>query len=208
MPFRGRATPQCSHATPTRAAARPCSTTKSLQTRGENLSVCAPVSRRGRGTSRRAARRRRGASCEPRSCGRAPTLEGRRERGSGRLPSLRLARHGTWAPDPQLVHPVDVGLRRKEVRLLPCEHRRLIDSEHRRQLLGRAAELFAERFDLVPGHDRLTSPRAPVPRDGHFRHANGGGSGRRSRMSRSLPTASTDFQSSSTLSETVTSLTG
>src|ERR1019366_1966066 len=92
------------------------------------------------------------------------------------------------------------ALGRKEVGLLPGEHRRLVGAERRGELFRRAPELFAERLDLVSGH-------GPPPAIVIFA-TRIVGAAVAVRRSRSLPTESMLFQRSSILSEIVTSLTG
>src|ERR1019366_873377 len=113
---------------------------------------------------------------------------------------LGLLRDGAWAPGEQRRHAIDVVLGRKEIGLLPGQHRGLIGAQRRGELLGGAPELLAERLDVVSRH---ASPPAIVIFATRIV-----GAAVAVRRSRSLPTASMLFHRSSTLSEIVTSLTG
>jgi hypothetical protein len=114
---------------------------------------------------------------------------------------LALSRDDRRPLRTQLRHPIDERFRGEELGLFPCEHRRLVDAERRPELLGGARELLAKGLDLVGAH--VEAPPATVILATRIV-----GDAVAVRMSRSFPTASMRFQSSSTLSEMVTSLTG
>src|ERR1019366_2725937 len=72
---------------------------------------------------------------------------------------LGLLRDGACALGEQRRHAIDVVLGRKEIGLLPGQHRGLIGAQRRGELLGGAPELLAERLDVVSRH---ASPPAIV----------------------------------------------
>ncbi len=62
----------------------------------------------------------------------------------------------TASTGPENGHALDGLLGRKELRIFPCEHRRLVYSELRSEFSCSAAQVLPEGFDFIGRHGMLS----------------------------------------------------